>query len=217
VHEIKRKQAELNALKNQIRPHYLYNTLEVIRMSAFANGDRKVADMIHSLSDQLAYVIDYGEETVKLKQELEHLRHYFHLIEVRFDHRISLEVDIRAEALLDAAVPKLMLQPIVENAVHHGIRPKGNKGHVLIVIDKTDESDIEVTVYDDGIGMPPDKVDALRAHLASRDMTGGKSIGVKNVHERIKGAYGEPYGLDIESRLHVGTSVRILLPLPKEA
>lgn len=95
INEIKRKQAELNALKSQIRPHYLYNTLEVIRMSALANGDRKVADMIHSLSDQLQYVIDYGDESVKLEQELEHLRHYFHLIEVRFDNQISLQVELR--------------------------------------------------------------------------------------------------------------------------
>lgn len=213
VHELKRKQAELNALKNQIRPHYLYNTLEVIRMSAFANGDRQVADMIHSLSGQLEYVIDFGEETVELKQELEHLGHYFHLIEVRFDRRIALEVDIRDEELLEMPVFKLMVQPLVENAVQHGIRPKGNKGNVLIVIERIDDSMYSVSVYDDGVGMSQERLEALRQHLSSPELTSGKSIGIKNVQERIKGAYGEPFGLDIESRPHIGTSVRILLPV----
>ena len=99
VSEIKRKQAELGALKSQIRPHYLYNTLEVIRMSAVANDDDQVADMIHALSNQLKYVIDYGEEWVTVRQELDHLRDYFHLINVRFDGRIKLEIEMRGDDL----------------------------------------------------------------------------------------------------------------------
>lgn len=216
VNEIKRKQVELNALKSQIRPHYLYNTLEVIRMSAVANGDRKVADMIHSLSDQLQYVIDYGEESVTLAQELEHLRHYFHLIEVRFDHRISLEVELQSPELNSASVLKLILQPIVENAVHHGIRPKGGKGSVLITIEKSEGDKLSITIYDDGLGVEQEQLESMRIQLNNPDVSMGKSIGIKNVHERIKAAYGSEYGLDMESRLHIGTSVRILLPLNLE-
>lgn len=216
INEIKRKQAELNALKSQIRPHYLYNTLEVIRMSAVANGDRKVADMIHALSDQLQYVIDYGDESVTLEQELEHLRHYFHLIEVRFDHRISLQVELQSQELTSASVLKLILQPIVENAVHHGIRPKGGKGIVLITIERLDGDILGITIYDDGAGMEQEQLESLRIHLNNQDRNMGKSIGIKNVHERIKAAYGSQYGLDMESRPHIGTSVRILLPLNLE-
>lgn len=216
INEIKRKQAELNALKSQIRPHYLYNTLEVIRMSAVANGDRKVADMIHALSDQLQYVIDYGDESVTLEQELEHLRHYFHLIEVRFDHRISLQVELQSQELTSASVLKLILQPIVENAVHHGIRPKGGKGIVLITIERLEGDILGITIYDDGAGMEQEQLESLRIHLNNQDRNMGKSIGIKNVHERIKAAYGSQYGLDMESRPHIGTSVRILLPLNLE-
>lgn len=216
VNEIKRKQTELNALKSQIRPHYLYNTLEVIRMSAVANGDRKVADMIHALSDQLQYVIDYGDESVTLGQELEHLQHYFHLIEVRFDHRISLQIDLQSRELTSARVLKLILQPIVENAVHHGIRPKGGKGRVLITIEQLEQSNLVITIYDDGTGMEQEQLECLRKHLNHQDSQLGKSIGLKNVHERIKAAYGNEYGLDLESRPHIGTSVRILLPLNLE-
>jgi two-component system, sensor histidine kinase YesM len=218
INEIKRKQVELNALKSQIRPHYLYNTLEVIRMSAIANKDREVADMIHSLSDQLQYVIDYGDESVLLEQELEHLRHYFHLIEVRFDNRIVLQVEMVQPELARAKVLKLILQPLVENAVHHGIRPKGSKGTgtILITIEKAEENIIGITVYDDGIGMEAEQMKALQAHLQSADGTHNKRIGIKNVHERIKTAFGEPFGLDLESSPHIGTSVRILLPLMLE-
>ncbi|MBD0382959.1 sensor histidine kinase [Paenibacillus sp. WST5] len=216
VNEIKRKQAELNALKGQIRPHYLYNTLEVIRMSAFANGDRQVADMIHALSGQLQYVIDYGEEWVTLRRELEHLRNYFHLIEVRFDNRIELQLELKDEKLLDAPILKLTLQPLVENAVHHGIRPKGGKGKVFIVFEEIQEQMLEITVYDDGIGMDETALQELNDHLAKSEGAAGKSIGVKNVHERIKAACGEMYGLDIESKPYIGTSVRILLPLNME-
>lgn len=216
INEIKRKQTELNALKSQIRPHYLYNTLEVIRMSAVANGDRKVADMIHALSDQLQYVIDYGDESVTLGQELEHLQHYFHLIEVRFDHRISLQIDLQSHELTSARVLKLILQPIVENAVHHGIRPKGGKGRVLITIEQLEKRNLGITIYDDGTGMKQEQLECLRKHLNHQDSQLEKSIGIKNVHERIKAAYGNEYGLDLESRPHIGTSVRILLPLNLE-
>ncbi len=215
VSEIKRKQAELGALKSQIRPHYLYNTLEVIRMSAVANDDDQVADMIHALSNQLKYVIDYGEEWVTVRQELDHLSDYFHLINVRFDGRIKLEIEVRGDDLLDINMLKLSLQPIVENAVQHGIRPRGARGTVLVTIEREGER-LAVTVYDDGIGMDEEKVRQLHDHLTHTQGTSGKSIGMKNVHERIRTACGNEYGIDISSKPHVGTSVRMVLPLHKE-
>ncbi|WP_141505202.1 cache domain-containing sensor histidine kinase [Paenibacillus luteus] len=216
VGEIKRKQTELNALKSQIRPHYLYNTLEVIRMSAVSNDDEEVADMIHSLSNQLQYVIDYGEEWVSVQRELKHLRHYFHLIEVRFDKRIELQVDLHEEELLQASILKLSLQPIVENAVLHGIRPRGGKGVVQVTIEKVNDNEMAVTVFDNGIGMDEGTVERLILHLAEAEGTSGKSIGVKNVHERLRQACGVPYGITIESKPNIGTAVRMLFPLRRE-
>ncbi len=145
VAEIKSKQAELNALKNQIQPHYLYNTLEVIRMSAVADDSLEVADMIHALAGQLEYVIDFGEEWVTVQRELEHLKNYFHLIEVRFDRRIDLQIDLKEEDA-EALILKLSIQPLVENAVHHGIRPRRGKGTVLVTIEKSGADGLAVTV-----------------------------------------------------------------------
>lgn len=216
VSEIKRKQTELNALKTQIRPHYLYNTLEVIRMSAVSNDDDEVADMIHSLSNQLQYVIDYGEEWVTLERELKHLKHYFHLIEVRFDRRIELQVDVKDEKLLRASILKLSIQPIVENAVLHGFRKRGNKGSIQVIVERAGEIGLAVTVMDNGVGMDEGTVAQLTRRLEQAETAPSKSIGVKNVHDRLRTACGEPYGISIESKPDIGTSVRLLIPLHRE-
>jgi len=216
VLELKRKQTELNALKSQIRPHYLYNTLEVIRMSAVANDDGQVADMIHALSDQLKYVIDYGEEWVSVERELDHLRNYFHLINVRFDGRIELKLDVSDDSLLLASILKLTIQPLVENAVQHGFRPRVTKGMVMVTIERAGDNDLAVTVYDNGSGMSPEEVDRLNRRMEDDLGTTGKSIGLKNVHERVRQACGAPYGILVESKPDIGTSVRILFPLRME-
>ncbi len=216
VAEIKHKQSELNALKSQIRPHYLYNTLEVIRMNAVHNDDIEVADMILSLSNQLKYVIDYGEDWVTIRRELAHLKDYFYIISVRFENQIDLRCDISEEVDLDGYILKLSLQPIVENAIQHGIRPKGGKGTVWVTIEVIDEN-LMVTVYDDGVGIDEDRLIQLNQQLDEAGSTSGKGIGMKNVHERIKSLCGEGYGLEISSRAHIGTSVSMLFHIKKEA
>ncbi|MBT2288422.1 histidine kinase [Paenibacillus albidus] len=211
VAQIKQKQTELNALKSQIRPHYLYNTLEVIRMNAVDKEASEVADMIFSLSNQLKYVIDYGEDRVSIRSELEHLKDYFYIISVRYDNYYELHLDISPEIDLDWPILKLSLQPMVENAVSHGLRQKG-KGTVGVTIEKRD-SEYAVTVYDDGDGMNPER---LKEVLELLEETGlpGKSVGLKNVHERIRTVFGEVYGLSVSSREHIGTSVTLTFPAP---
>ncbi|MCA0755135.1 sensor histidine kinase [Paenibacillus sp. N4] len=213
VAEIKQKQTELNALKSQIRPHYLYNTLEVIRMNAVHSDADEVADMILSLSNQLKYVIDYGEDLVTIGQELEHLKDYFYIIEVRFENRFELRVEIADSVKLDWPILKLSLQPIVENAIQHGLRPKG-KGTVKISME-TWEDKLAVTVYDDGIGMEKEELDRLNAMLQDPGAP-SKNVGLKNVHERIKTVCGDGFGLTISSRKHVGTSVLLLFSVKEE-
>lgn len=214
VAEIKQKQAELSALKSQIRPHYLYNTLEVIRMNAVYNDDEEVADMILALSNQLKYVIDYGEDWVSVQEELNHLEDYFYIIRVRYENRIELRLQIAEEVRRDYPILKLSLQPIVENAIQHGIRPKGGKGSVLVSLEVAG-SKLVVTIYDDGAGIGEDRLLELQQLLAESKAP-SKNIGMKNVHDRIKTICGEDYGLTINSMEHVGTSVQLLLPiLPK--
>lgn len=210
VAQIKQKQTELNALKSQIRPHYLYNTLEVIRMNAVDKDMDEVADMILALSNQLKYVIDYGEDRVSIRGELEHLRDYFYIISVRFENKYELRCDISPEVDVEWYILKLSLQPIVENAIQHGLRQQG-KGTVGLTIEKQDNK-LLVTVYDDGIGMSKEKVQQLTEALED-STTPGKNVGLKNVHERMRSLYGEEYGLSISSREHIGTSILLSFPI----
>lgn len=213
VAEIKRKQVELNALKSQIRPHYLYNTLEVIRMNAVHSDADEVADMILSLSNQLKYVIDYGEDWVTLQRELDHLNDYFYIIQVRFENRFELRFDISGQVDMSWRVLKLSLQPIVENAVQHGVRMKG-KGTIGISIERLDDK-LAITVYDDGVGMEKEQLERLNETLSDQRAP-SKNVGIKNVHDRIKSVCGDEFGLTISSRKHVGTSVLMILPIKED-
>ncbi len=211
VAEIKQKQAELNALKSQIRPHYLYNTLEVIRMNAVYNDDGEVAEMILALSNQLKYVIDYGEDWVSVQDELNHLEDYFYIIRVRYENRIELRLEIADDVNRDYQILKLSLQPIVENAIQHGIRPKGGKGSVLVSMELVGGK-LAVTVYDDGAGIGEARLLELQQML-SEPKAPSKNVGMKNVHDRIKSICGEEYGLSVNSMEHVGTSVQLTFPI----
>ncbi|WP_379151623.1 sensor histidine kinase [Paenibacillus sp. sgz5001063] len=210
VAQIKQKQTELNALKSQIRPHYLYNTLEVIRMNAVDKEAVEVADMILALSNELKYVIDYGEDRVSIRSELEHLQNYFYIISVRFENRYELQLDIDPEVHMDWPILKLSLQPIVENAIQHGLRLQG-KGTVGITMEKKDRL-LAITIYDDGVGMSREALARVTKTLDD-SVVPGKNVGLKNVHERLRSTFGEEYGLSINSREYVGTSVTLLFPI----
>ncbi|RCX21575.1 two-component system sensor histidine kinase YesM [Fontibacillus phaseoli] len=214
IAQIKQKQTELNALKSQIRPHFLYNTLEVIRMNAVDKDDHEVADMILSLSNQLKYVIDYGEEKVGIGRELDNVKDYFYIISVRYDQRFEYVSDIAPEVDMNWQILKLSLQPIVENAIQHGLKRKG-RGTVGITVEKRG-LDLVVTVYDDGVGMSADTLARLNLVLNDAEAP-GKNVGLKNVHERIKSIFGEPYGIVINSREHIGTSIVLTFPILEES
>ncbi len=210
VAQIKQKQTELNALKSQIRPHYLYNTLEVIRMNAVDKEAGEVADMILALSDQLKYVIDYGEDRVSLGSELSHLHNYFYIISVRYENRYTLQQEIPEGINLNWPVLKLSLQPVVENAVQHGLRQKG-KGTIGITVEQREQA-LAVTIYDDGIGMSRETLAQLHRNLED-PAAPSKNVGLKNVHERIRSTFGDEYGLTVSSRERIGTSVTLLFPV----
>lgn len=210
VAQLKQKQSELNALKSQIRPHFLYNTLEVIRMNAVDKDDHEVADMILSLSNQLKYVIDYGEERVEIGSELDNVRDYFYIIAIRYDQRFEYSCYVAPDVDLNWQILKLSLQPLVENAVQHGLKQKG-RGTVGLTVEKHGQ-DLVITVYDDGVGMNEETLAHLKSVLEASG-TPGKSVGLKNVHERIRSIFGEPYGISISSREHIGTSIVLVFPI----
>lgn len=210
---IRQKEAELDALKMQIHPHFLYNTLEVIRMSSVDHRDMQTANMTLSLVHQLQYVIGERHEHVLLSKELQMVSEYIDLVKARYG-QIVLKVNFPSQ-YAQCEILKMSLQPIVENAVQHGLRPIG--GGQLSIDVQVSSGNLFITVMDNGCGMDEKQLDKLRRQLASKELPepkadGLRSIGTKNVHDRIRLACGEPYGLEIESQLGVGTAVVMRLP-----
>jgi two-component system sensor histidine kinase YesM len=215
VAHIRRTEAELGSLKAKIKPHFLYNNLEIIRMNAVAHDDTSTAGMIFNLAEQMRFSIEEDREMVPLRHELNMLRGYFSFIDLRYEGTITWAISCDPK-LEDARVFNLMLQPVVENAVIHGIKPRGH-GRIAVEAE-TKGKDLLIRVHDDGIGMEEEAVSKLLTQLGmdykvpktneSRD-----SIGLKNVHDRIRYRYGAPYGISIESTPGKGSVIVLLLPL----
>ena len=209
VAEIKQREAEIEALKTQIRPHYLYNTLDVIRMTAITNDDDQTAEMLDGLSGQLKYLIGNARDRVTLQAELDSVRNYFKIIRVRYENKMTLEIDV-PENLLDLEVPQLVLQPIVENSILHGVRYREH-GYIKIKIYQSKQiQKIIVAVIDSGIGMTKEELMAQRKTISRYNPN---HVGLANVNCRLKLYYGEEAQLHIYSKKDMGTVVKFYLPL----
>lgn len=215
-----KRQAQFLALQNQINPHFLYNTLEGIRSEALLAGLDKVASMTEALSTFFRYTISNVENLVTLEQELENTRNYFFIQQFRFGNRMALEVIIDDEdkqEVLSYRIPKLTLQPIVENCIIHGLECQVGQGLLRVHIETT-QSRLLITVSDDGVGMESSVLKNMHRNLSVRsfeymkreDPHGG--IALVNVNNRIKLLFGEQYGLTVTSQVGVGTDVLISLP-----
>lgn len=214
VAQVKQSEAEMTALKSQIYPHFLYNTLEIIRMTALENEDMKVSMMIEALSQQIHYIIGPVQDLVPLEAEVDIIKKYIYLLNCRISGKVQLTADLGG--LSKTMVPKLILQPIVENAYVHGLKPRGGSGHIMI--DAAVENQLLViSLMDNGAGMNEETLEQLRKLLVSDEIGiknehNWQSIGLKNVHDRIRYLYGEEYGLEITSTVSVGTMVRMVMP-----
>lgn len=209
--EIRQRDAELKALKSQINPHYLYNTLDVIRMTALENKDRKAADMIESLARQLRYITHVEQDEVTLKEELDNISDYFMLIRIRYEERVSLHMSVPDE-LYGAQILKLILQPLVENAVKHGLKPRNGEGKIWITADHTGDK-LEITVMDNGAGISEQRLHEIQELLSGKRVKKKDSeVGLLNISERIKNKYGINNGLKIESTENKGTIIIVTLP-----
>ena len=214
VAQIKQREAELTALKSQIYPHFLYNTLEVIRMTAVDHDDLMVSEMIEALADQIHYIIGQSDDLVYLKKEIEIVQKYMFLLNCRIANHIDMKVDM--SGLGEQRVPQLILQPVVENAYIHGFKPQNGSGRIEISCEVVDDV-LEIVVMDNGNGMSTGELEAVRKRLNSdekgiRNEDTWHSIGLKNVHDRITHLYGLRYGISIESNRGLGTLVSIRLP-----
>ncbi|WP_237660554.1 sensor histidine kinase [Tepidanaerobacter sp. GT38] len=216
-----KKQAQYLALQNQINPHFLYNSLEGIRGEAILAGLDSIAEMAEALGKFFRYAISNYNNLVTLEDELSNIEDYYYIQQYRFGERLSLSIEIDSEnkdEVLKYQLPKLTLQPIVENAIFHGIEKKMGKGHVRIKVETTPKRLI-ITVSDDGIGMKEERLMELNEKLNVQSFEYVKSddekkagIAMINVNNRIKLLFGEQYGINIFSTENVGTDVEITLP-----
>ncbi|OCT15179.1 hypothetical protein A8709_13835 [Paenibacillus pectinilyticus] len=219
--ELLKKQAELAYLNSQINPHFLYNTLECIQGIASVKGVHEIQRMTAALSQIFRYSIK-GEETVSLSEELRIVKHYISIQLVRFQNRFDVHYDI-PEQLLSFPVKKMILQPIVENAIFHGIEMKSTKGNLWIEAKRNPYGDVEILIKDDGVGIRTERLHELKQRLnigsdeeLSGMLVGNKQrIGISNVNQRLKVEYGFEYGITIHSTEHEGT--KVLLTLPQES
>ena len=218
LYQLQNKQAQLEALQNQINPHFLHNTLETIRMKALINKDREVANMIKILARLFRITLDRTHNIVSLKDELEHVQTYIDIQNMRFDNRFHLEVHA-PEELMNCSIIKLTLQPIVENCIVHGFSQTFHNETVTIDIEEKD-SDLLIQISDNGKGIDQENLDRILRKIHHIDIkdTGyleHNSIGLINISERIQLEYGPQYCLDIQSVQPHGTCVVIKIPKNK--
>ncbi|WP_455614946.1 cache domain-containing sensor histidine kinase [Eisenbergiella sp.] len=210
-----KKQTEMIAYKGQINPHFMYNTLECIRGMALYHEEKEIAKLTGSLSKLFRYNVK-GDELVTVKEVIKNLREYALIIDYRFMGKFKVQIQAE-ETLLQQVLPKMLVQPLVENAVLHGLEPKMEKGQVDVRFSDDGEEGIRITVEDDGCGMKKEELAALRAQMEAynEEQAYGKSghgIGVSNVYRRIRLFYGEYAQFKIESEENRGTCITMRLP-----
>ena len=214
VDKIKQKDLELQMLQNQINPHFLYNTLDSIHMMAKINKDNQTSQMAVALGNILRYSISKKNMIVTVREEVEHLKDYVMLQLIRFDDIFDIKFDIDHE-LFDKHMIKLILQPIVENALYHGINMVESGGKIMI-LGYMKENNIIFEVIDNGIGMEESQVIKMDNYINDLDNS-MDSIGLKNVHKRIQLHYGTEYGIKIFSKPGAGTKIQAVIPLAAES
>ncbi|WPP41177.1 sensor histidine kinase [Paenibacillus hunanensis] len=221
---VSEKNAELHALQSQVNPHFLYNTLDMIYWMLDEKGNDRLGEVVLSLSQMFRYSSHWeGKAEVMLREEVEQIRHYLTIIQMRLEDRLTVEIRID-ERWMDLIVPKMLLQPVIENAVKHGL--EANRGQGLLVVEAVpDEQYLNIRVSDNGAGMTAETLYNLHRSLlvpenepqdeAAVAARGRQGIGMQNVHQRLKYMFGDEYGIGIESKPGEGTRVTLRLPLPE--
>ena len=212
IADLRKKEAELTALQAQINPHFIYNTLESIRMAARVDHNKEIADMIFVLGNLLRYSINTKNRIVSVQEELEHLQNYMRLQNHRSDNKFVLNINI-PQSFYDLFIIKLIFQPIVENCIYHALEIVEGQGTVTISGLETDTG-ICFRVEDNGVGMSENELEKLVRRMNDFGSGGRESrgVGLRNVNERIKLFYGVNYGISVSSSLESGTTVTLHLP-----
>ena len=208
---------EFKMLASQINPHFLYNTLETIRMKAFKANDREVARAIKLLGKSMRYVLENtGTSFTTLSKELEHIKVYLDIQKLRFTDKFDSEIEVMED--IDPGkllILPLLLQPVVENAILHGLEEKEKGGliHILVRKQLEEEELLCIEVSDNGNGMTEEALAFLQSTIEEKDISRNKSIGLYNINQRIKLTYGQKYGVKIFSNIEEGTRVSLFIPI----
>ena len=208
--EINLRKTELKALQAQINPHFLYNTLDSIAWMCEQGRNDEAVQMVNALAQLFRISISRGHELIPIRSELRHAESYLKIQKHRYKNQFSYRFDVD-ESCLDFLCNKITLQPIIENAIYHGINGLVDEGEIVITL-RADGSDVVFTVADNGVGMEEEQIQAILRKERS-DHTG---IGIKNVNDRLKIYFGEGYGITIDSEPDVGTTVTIRMPQVRE-
>jgi len=210
--EVAKRTAEFQVLQSQINPHFLYNTLDNLQWRAYDYNAIELSEMIEALSDFFRISLSDGKEFISVIKEIEHVRSYLFIQQKRYedilDFRISYDPDVSAYVTI-----KLIVQPLVENALYHGIKPKLSPGIIAVRVLRKEDT-IQIIVQDDGVGMSPAELKTLLRSLEQDAPC--KGYGLHNIHRRIQMVYGKEYGITITSEEQIGTTATIIIPAVKE-
>ncbi|MEF2967057.1 sensor histidine kinase [Paenibacillus sp. M1] len=214
---VSEKNAEIHALQSQVNPHFLYNTLDMIYWMLDEKEEDQLGELVLALSSMFRYSSQWEEGAeVTLREELEQTGHYLKIITIRFDGRLHIQTGI-GERLMDFHLPKMTVQPVIENAVKHGLE-RVDRPAVLKIYTEEEERVLRVIVEDNGSGMDTEKLRLLQESLdrSGTKENGKGGIGLQNLHRRLKYMFGDAAGLKIDSAPGIGTKVAIIMPLPRK-
>ncbi len=219
--QLTRKDAEIKALQSQINPHFLFNTLESINWMAQLNNVPEISETVSALSSLMEISIGRDDRLITIEEEFTYIDNYILILKKRFEDRITLEKNIQSE-VMDIKIPRLLIQPLIENAVYHGLERSRNKG-VIKLNAQISGDEVLIEVVDNGLGIEKDELEIINDKLSmdnetyfrSMESNGKKSIGIENVNRRIKLLYGEEYTLRLESVPGEYTKVIVHIPYSK--
>lgn len=206
---------EMKMLASQINPHFLYNTLESIRMQALTAGNREVAGSVKLLGKSMRYVLENtGTSSITLQKELDYIGTYLNIQKIRFRDRVNYSLNIEEGLSLEKyLILPLLLQPVIENAILHGLEQVESDGKIDVDVSVEDEEFLKIVITDNGCGMDETELEKLRQKVEEQRIDTSSSIGLSNINRRIKLCYGSQYGMLIDSRKGEGTKVTLLLPV----
>lgn len=207
-----KKTIEIAMLQSNIKPHFLYNTLETIRWMSKKYDATDISDTVNALATFFRVGLSKGKEMITLNEELLHVKSYLQIQKTRYSDILNYEIK-GLEGDTNIYVPKVIIQPFVENAIYHGIKESGLEGKIIISVEEVDNN-VRINIEDNGSGMSKDRLKKIMNEMNKSSEKTYESYGVKNVHQRIELIYGKPFGVSIISNKGVGT--RVTLTIPKE-